>query len=399
MAGTGTIGKQLKDLETAMPSTSSTSTTAPATSATTVPATTWKVPAGYDSSKLMLVPAGFFGDVLSNLTGTIGEITGGYFGNAQLGKAIGNAASPVAKLLPFSIIPPTVAAQSAGPDSGPAGSSEALVVVPSAFLGGLLGGIGGNLLGGTVGKWLGNEDVGKTVGSTILTTVGSLLPFSVVPPEVAPQSAGPDGAATPQEPMVVVPAGFFGDLLGGVANTVSDIVGGDAGSVIKTASPLLSLLPFQAVPPALAPQSAGPDGTPQQADMVVLPAGFFGNLLSGLAGTIGSTVGDLFGDAATGKKIGDAAAPIVGLIPFHAVPPELAPQSAGPNGATVKPEDQLMLVPAGLFSGLLSGLAGTIGGAVGGLLGDSKTGTDIGNAASGLISMLPFHTVAPQSAS
>lgn len=392
MAGTGTIGKQLQDLE--KNSTPATTSTAPRPASP--PATTaWQAPAGYgNDGPLMLVPAGFFGNVLSSLTGTIGEVTGGFFGNAAAGKAVGDAASGLAKLLPFSIIPPTVSAQSAGPGGTGQGPSEALVVVPSAFLGGLLGGIGGGLLGRTVGDWLGDGDTGKTIGSTIGSVVGGILPFSVIPPSVLPQSAGPGGTTAPQEPLVVVPAGFFGNLLAGVSSVVTDVIGGDtARSVNDVASPLLKLLPFQTVPPALAPQSAGPDGTTKHDDLVVLPAGFFGSLLSGLAGTVGKLVG---GD--TGQAIGNAAAPIIGMIPFHALPPELAPQSAGPDGASQHPDDQLMLVPAGLFSGLLAGLAGTVGGVVGGMFGDSETGTKIGDAASGLIGMLPFHTIAPQTA-
>ncbi len=392
MAGTGTIGKQLKELGTTAPA--ATVTTAPVTgsSATARPAMPAR-PRDYDDGPNMIVPAGFFGAVLKSLNGAVSEITDGYFGNPGIGQVVGDVAS----ILPFSIIPPAVAPQSTGPGTGHHGSSEALVVVPSAFLGGLLGGIGGKLLGGTVGDWLGNAGAGEAAGGALGPVLGGLLPFSVVPPSLAPQSAGPGAAPVSDEPMVVVPAGFFGSLLHGVASTVSDIVGGDAGRVIKTASPLLDLLPFHAVPPAMAPQSAGPDGATKPVDLVVLPAGFFGSLLSGLAGTIGGAVGDVFGDAGTGKQIGDAAAPILDLIPFHAVPPALVPQSTGP-GASTDPADQLMLVPAGLFSGLLSGLAGTIGGAVGDLFGDAGTGRSIGDAAGSLISMLPFHTVAPQSA-
>ncbi|HEV7653815.1 MAG TPA: hypothetical protein VGP36_03635 [Mycobacteriales bacterium] len=398
MTGTGTIGKQLKDLETTAPPVT---TTAPRpASSIPWPSKTWKIQSDYpNDGPLMLVPAGFFGNVLSSFTGTIGEITGGILGNAPAGRAVGDAASGLAKLLPFSIIPPTVAAQSAGPESARTGSSEALVVVPSAFLGGLLGGIGGNLLGGTVGRWLGDEQTGKAIGETVLTAVGGLLPFSVVPPSVAPAATSPQDAQIPQEPMVVVPAGFFGNLLHGVTSTIGDVVGGDAGQVIKSASPLLGLLPFQAVPPALAPQSAGPDGTAQPEDMVVVPAAFLGSLLSGLAGTVATTVGSAFGDAATGRKIGELAAPLLDLLPFHAVPPELAPQSTGPNGTPADPADQLMLVPAGLFSGLLGSLAGTLGGVVGGAFGDAGTGKQVGEVAGGLIKMLPFHVVAPQSAS
>ena len=398
MAGSsGTVGKQLEALAaTSAPGTSA----AAGSSAAAGGAASWR-PAQYGANDgpLMVVPAGFVANIVGGLSGTIGEITGGFFGNAPLGKSIGEASSDLIKLLPFQVIPPAVDPQSAGPDGGGKGSSEALIVVPSAFLGGLLGGIGGGLLGGTVGKWLGNEEAGKTAGSTLGGILGGLVPFSVVPPSVTPQSAGPDGGSAPQEPMVVVPAGFFGNLLGGLSETLGDVIAGPTGKQVgKSISPFVKLLPFQTVPPAFAPQSAGPDGAPQSQELVVLPVGFFGNLLSGLAGTVGGVVGGLFGDAATGKAVGDAAAPVLDLLPFHAVPPTLLPQSTGPGGADADPSEQMMLVPAGLFGSLLSGLAGTVGGAVGGIFGDAKTGKAVGDLASPLLGLLPFQTIAPPTA-
>jgi hypothetical protein len=127
-----------------------------------------------------------------------------------------------------------------------------------------------------------------------------------------------------------------------------------------------------------------------------VPAGYFGNLLSGLAGTIGGAVGGLIGHAETGKAIGDAAAPVLDLIPFHAVPADLVPQSTGDEGTIA--QEQMMLVPAGLFGSLLSGLAGTIGGAVGGVFGHAKTGQAIGEAASPLARLIPFQAIDPQTA-
>lgn len=306
---------------------------------------------------MMLVPAGFVADMISGLSGTIGEVTGGIFGNRKLGRDIGEAASPLIKLLPFQVVPPVLAPQSAGPEgAGAEPGSEALVVVPAGFLGGVLGGLGGQLLGGVVGDWLGDKKTGETAGSAIGGVLGGLLPFQVVPPTVAPQSVGPDGTQA-QEAMVVVPAGFFGDLLGGVAGAVGELAGGTTGRQFgEAASPFLRLLPFQAVPEDLVPQSAGPDGGAPQERLVVLPAGFFGNLLSGLAGTVGSAVGGAFGDARTGQAVGDAAAPLLKLLPFKQVPAELAPQSTDPAA----PSDPLMAVPAGLFSSLLNCWSGTL---------------------------------------
>jgi hypothetical protein len=344
----------------------------------------------------LLVPAGFIADILGGLSGTIGEITGGYFGNAPLGRQIGDTASSIVKCFPFQVIPPSVAPQSAGPDgAATTGHDEALVVVPAGFLGGLLGGIGGNLLGGTIGSWFGGESTGSTIGKTAGGVLGGLLPFQVVPPSLTPQSVGPGGAPQ-QEPMVVVPASFFGNLLSGVAGTFADLVGNDTGrEVAKIAAPILEMLPFQDVPRELAPQSVGPGGASVEERMIVVPAGFFGSLLSGFAGTIGGAVGGMFGSSGTGAAVGGIAAPILEMLPFHVVPPSLTPQSSGPTSGAA--QEQLMFVPAGLFGSLLSGLAGSIGSTVGDWFGSEGTGEAVGNAVAPILDLIPFHA-APRAA-
>jgi hypothetical protein len=350
---------------------------------------------------LVLVPAGFIADIVGGLSGTIGELAGGLFGNAKLGKNIGTAASPLIKLLPFQVIPPEVVPQSAGPEGQAAGPSEALVVVPSAFLGGILGSLGGKLLGGQVDKWFGGSgNTGSAIGGTIAGALGSLLPFQVLPPELTPASAGPGGQEGDQEPMIVVPAGFLGSLLGGVTTTFAGLLGNKTVSTIaETAAPFIrDLLPFQDVPPALVPASAGPSGTPQEEDrLIVVPASFFSSIVGGLASTIGGEIGGWFGAKETGATLGSAAGKLLeDVLPFHALPPALAPASTGPGAEN--PDDQLVLVPAGLFSGLLSGLAGAAGGVIGGIFGDSNTGKAIGDAAAPFIKLLPFQVVAPAGA-
>src|SRR3569833_1113906 len=136
---TGTIGKTLAANP---PVTNGAASTSTSSSAGTRPTS---------SDKVVVLPAFFVGDLLSKFSGTLGEIAGGAFGDAALGKLVGDAASPLLKLLPFSIVPPSVNPASAGPGGGGGGSSEAMVVVPAGFIGGLLGGIGGNLLGGAIG--------------------------------------------------------------------------------------------------------------------------------------------------------------------------------------------------------------------------------------------------------
>ena len=351
-----------------------------------------------DDGPLMLVPAGFVSNILGGLSKTVTEITGGYFGRTPLSPRIATTVPTFPpRLLPFQIIEPALTPQSAGPDGGSRqGNQEALVVVPAGFLGGVLGGIGGNLLGGVVGKWLGNESAGKTAGSILGRIGGGLLPFSVVPPSVVAQSAGPDAAAA-QEPMVLVPAGFFGNLLSGISGTVGGLIGGDTGRKIgDAASPLLRLVPFQEVPQDLAPQSAGPD-TPDEDRLIVVPAGFLGNLLSGLSGTIGAAVGGAFGNARTGQAIGEAARPVLDMIPFHAAPPDLLPQSdPAATGTATGSDEQMMLVPAGLFGSLLSGLAGTLGGLAGKPFGRPELGKAIGEGLAPIAKLIPFQTIDPE---
>jgi len=367
----------------------------PATAGTAQPVASSK---SSSTKAVVVLPAGFFGDLISNFAGTIGEVAGGAFGASGTGRQVGEALSPIAKLLPFTVIPPSVAPQSAGPKSDQQGPDQAMVVVPAGFLGGLLGGIGGNVLGGVVGGWLGNSQTGGDIGSAAGGILGGLLPFQVLPTALAPQSVGPDGQPKQQQ-MIVVPAGFFGDLLSGVARTIASSTDNSTVSTIAgIGSQLSSLLPFQEVPPSLLPQSAGPGGTAgssAQDKMIVVPAGFLGNMLSGLAETVGAAVGGALGNAQTGQAVGAAAKPLLELLPFHTVPPQLAPQSTGPNNGS---QQDLMVVPAGLFGGLLSSFAGAIGGAIGSIAGDSQTGQAFGNAAAPFLNLLPFSVVAPRSA-
>lgn len=330
---------------------------------------------------LMVVPAGFFGDVIGSLAETIGGGVGQYFGNQELGKAVGGAAGPLIKhFSPFQVLPPTLAPASAGEASS--GSDEAQVVIPAGFLSGLLGGVGGKLLGGAVGSLFGNKDLGATIGGTALGAVGSALgPFSLVPAADSPQ----DG-----EPTVLVPAGWLGSLLGGIAGTAGQLIGGDTGGDIgKVAGSIIeSVVPWSAVPAELTPASAGPEGETQKQELVVVPAGWLGSLLSSVSATVGGGVGGLLGHAAAGQQIGEAAKPLLEMLPFSVVPTELQPASATD---TKDAGDELVMVPAGLFGGLIGTLGGLLGSVVGG-----KTGTVISGAAELAGKFAPFQ-VLPES--
>src|SRR5829696_5383835 len=79
-------------------------------SAPPAPAASSKVGSGDGPG--VFVPAGFIADILGGLSGAVGEVAGTYFGKPKLGKDLGEAASPLIKLLPFQVVSsPSVAPQ------------------------------------------------------------------------------------------------------------------------------------------------------------------------------------------------------------------------------------------------------------------------------------------------
>lgn len=341
----------------------------------------------------ILVPAGIFGDIVGGLASTIGETAGGWFGNKELGRTLGTAAGPLIKYFsPFEVYAPSVAPQSTGPQAAPpAGPDEAVVVVPAGFLSGVLGGIGGKLLGGVVGGLFGNKDLGSTIGGAAGGAIGSFFgPFEVVPPSLVPASAGPGGSSSSDDALVVVPAGFFGNLLGATAGAIGNLIGGKRGQEIGDIAGSLAkqLLPWSVLPPEVTPQSAGPDGQQKAGEeLVVVPAFFLGNVLKNYGDLITCFPRDLL----NAHKPTIADVKNADIAPFQAVPAALAPAAAG--GAPTAPEDTLMFVPAGLFGSLLSGLGSTLGNAVGGLFGHAQTGEAIGGIVGQVGNLLPFSVV------
>lgn len=262
--------------------------------------------------------------------------------------------------------------------------TENLVMVPAGLFGNLLSGIA-ETVGGAIGG-----STGRTIGKAASPLLG-LIPWSVVPSAVEPQSAAPGAAAAPSEDVIVLPAGFFGDLLSAGADLLGSVTGGTVEKVTSTASPFLKLLPWSTVPAGFTPQSAAPGTAPTTEDMIMVPAGFFGNLLSGAAGLIGKAVG-----GSTGEAVGQAAAPLIKLFPWSAIPAGVAPQSAGPGTESVPAaSEDLVVVPAGFFKSLVGGIAQKL---------SSRGGTvgTVGTVAGVVNSLLPWSTVpsvmAPQSA-
>jgi hypothetical protein len=107
----------------------------------------------------------------------------------------------------------------------------------------------------------------------------------------------------------------------------------------------------------------------------VAPQAAFGNFLSGIAPGLGSGLGAALGNQGLGSAIGQAASPLLRLLPFQVDPiaaayGQLAPQAAWGN--------------------FLSGVAPTVGGLVGGAFGNQGLGTAIGQGAAPLLRLLPF---------
>lgn len=284
------------------------------------------------SEDLVLLPAGFVGDILGGFAGAIGGGIGKLAGNEKIGKDIGDAASPFLKMLPWSVVPANVVPQGAGPGTPPQGPSEDLLFVPAGVVGNLLSGLSG-VIGSGVGGIFGKKELGAQIGKTV-APIFKFLPWSVIPAEeiVSAQSAAPNGATTPAA----------------------------------------------------------------TEDLMFVPAGIFGNIASGFAGLIGQGVGALAGNQKLGKQIGDAASPFLKMLPWSVVPAGVTPQSVVPGEVPVQgPDEDLMLVPAGIFGSLLGGFGGSLaGGAIGKWLGNEKLGKQIGSTVGGIGGgFLPFTMV------
>ncbi len=257
-------------------------------------------------------------------------MTYGTFDPSQL-QVFGYAPAPTVRLLPYQSDP--IAAAYANGQLAPAG-----------WFGNLISGLAptiGRAVGGNAGQAI------STIGG-----LGRYLPFDVDPVTAAYANGQ------------LAPAGWFGNLISGIAPTIGRAVGGNAGQAISTIGGLGRYLPFD-VDPVAAAYATGQ----------LAPAGWFGNLISGIAPTIGRAVG---GNA------GQAISTIGGLgryLPFD-VDPVTAAYASG------------QLAPQGFFGGLLGGIAGGLGGrAIGGLFGGSggaigsTVGSTLGRIAGGL---LPF---------
>ena len=201
-----------------------------------------------------VAPAGWFGNLLGSIGQPVGSAIGSAFGNQQLGSTIGGIAGQLGRFLPFSVDPATAAYGGYGGGYG--------TVAPAGWFGNLLGSIG-QPVGSAIGSAFGNQQLGSTIGG-IAGQLGRFLPFSVDPATAAYGSYG-GGYGT------VAPAGWFGNLLGSIAQPVGGLIGGALGNrqlgttIGGLAGQFGRMLPFEVDPMAAA------YGT-------VAPASLFGNI-------------------------------------------------------------------------------------------------------------------------
>lgn len=284
---------------------------------------------GGTGESLVVMPAGFITGLLGGVGGKLlGGAVGGLFGNKDLGEQIGGGAGGALGSFfgPFSVVPP----QDVAPQPGGAAAQEAMVVVPAGWLGHLFGGVArgvGQLVGG---------DTAAAVGNITGDLAEKFVPWSALPPNLVPASAGPAGEQQTED-LVLVPAGWFGKIASTFGSTIGrgiggwlgnaklgEQVGGAAGEALKA---------FSVLPDALQPASAGPGGGGTEEDkLVVVPAGVVGGLLGSLGGMFGGAVGGLFGNKDLGRQVGDVAGGLVekivpwsaGVEPFGVLPPSVA---------------------------------------------------------------------------
>jgi hypothetical protein len=188
-------------------------------------------------------PQGFIGDMLGSVAQPLGSTIGAHFGHQQLGSQLGGLGGQLAQLLPFS---------AQGPQMG--GMQPEGQFAPQGFLGGLLGGTGGGALGNWIGGQFGNPGLGKTIGSAAGGVLGGLLPFSAQGPQGFGGQMGGQGQWGGQQGQFA-PQGFFGDLLGSVAQPLGGAIGGMFGhqqlgnQLGGMGGQLAHLLPFSAQGP------------------------------------------------------------------------------------------------------------------------------------------------------
>ena len=241
-------------------------------------------------------------------------------------------------------------------------------LMPQGFFGGLIGAPLGGLIGRGVGGLFGNSNLGHQIGQFAGGIGGSLLPFSADP--VAAAYAQQAQQQQLQQQLLqqqlqqqqlqqlqqaqlaqqLAPQGWFGNLIGSVAQPLGGAIGGLFGhqgvgnTIGGVAGQLGRLLPFGADPTQIAQQQYAQQvqqlqqqlaqQQQQYAQLVqalqqqqvqaqqgqIAPQGWFGNLLGQVGQPLGSTIGNIFGNAGLGGNIGNVAGQLGRMLPFGADP-------------------------------------------------------------------------------
>jgi hypothetical protein len=300
-------------------------------------------------------PQGFFGSLLgAPLGGLIGRGVGGLFGNANLGRQIGQAAGGIGGgFLPFAVDPVQQAQLQQ--------AQLAQQLDPQGWFGNIVSQVG-RPLGGMIGGAFGNRNLGNTIGG-IAGGLGRFLPFSADPVQQAQlqQQAQLEQLAQAQQ---LNPQGWFGNLIGQVGQPLGGAIGGlfgnaGLGSTIGgVAGQVGRMLPFSADPQSLMAQPPQAQNILQQhsqlyqqiaqlqqqlqqqqqqyaqlAQMIgqqqqpvqaqpgqIAPQGWFGNLIGQVGQPLGGAIGGLFGNSGMGSTIGGMAGQIGRMLPFGADP-------------------------------------------------------------------------------
>src|SRR5471030_1838657 len=193
-------------------------------------------------------------------------------------------------------------------------------LAPQGYFGSLIGAPLGGLIGRGIGGLLGNSNLGNQIGQIAGGIGGSILPFNADPVAAAYAQQAQQQALQQQLQQLqqgqLAPQGWFGNLIGSVAQPLGGAIGGLFGNsgignaIGGVAGQLGRMLPFS-VDPVTAAYA-------QQAQLA--PQGWFGNLIGSVAQPLGGAIGGLFGNSGIGSTIGGVAGQLGRMLPFSVDP-------------------------------------------------------------------------------
>src|SRR5471032_3235614 len=215
---------------------------------------------------------------------------------------------------------------------------------PQGFFGGLIGAPLGGLIGRGIGGLFGNSNLGNQIGQIAGGIGGSILPFSADPVAAAYAQQAQQQQLQQLQQGQLAPQGWFGNLIGSVAQPLGGAIGGLFGNagigntIGGVAGQLGRLLPFSVDPVTAAyAQQAEQQQQAQQMQQQLqqmqqlqqlqqaqqgqlAPQGWFGNLIGSVAQPLGGALGGLFGNSGIGSTIGGVAGQLGRMLPFSVDP-------------------------------------------------------------------------------